>query len=448
MKVAYLFSDDKHAVFRNSGDSVHIQEMCRALGGLGHSVVLVAAERGDRDAARDLVVHETGRPHVGSMHASRLPRERAATERKYAETAERSWRIGAAAHDTARIAWAMVWNAWFYRHASAILRQERPDAVYERYVPFGIAGVKLATALQLPLVVEMNTSFTFPMESWSDESPLRGACARVLERYIGRNADHVIAVSRAVQDHLLGLGVAPDRVSVLANAADPDAFRPDPPAGLGVRRKFGLDASDIIVGFLGSLKRWHGVDVLLDAATIVRRRNRSIRFLIGGDGPLRSQFNERVRRESLDDVVILCGAVNRGEASAFVNAFDIAVAPAPLLNTFYFSPLKIFEYMATGRAVVAARYPEIETIIDDGKAGLLVQPGDSSMLAERIEHLAARPDLRGNLGRRARESILEHHTWRHRAIEVTRLYDAVGGAADGRVGDGAHRPGSSFRAGR
>jgi glycosyltransferase involved in cell wall biosynthesis len=429
MKIAYLFSDHKHTVLRDAGDSVHIQEMCRAFDEAGHSVFVVAAERGDNSGAfTQLDVRETGKPAVvepfhrmrgrglSQSGGRRLGRE---------ESSDPAWQLGAVAHDTSRIAWAAAWNTWFYRRARDVISRERPDVLYERYVPFGVAGTTLAASFGLPLVVEMNTSFTFPTEAWRQHSPLDTAATRWTERYIATHTDHIIAVSATIQEYLIGIGAHPERVSILANAADPQVFRQDPAARHAVRRAFDLHESSVVVGFVGSLKRWHGVDVLLEAAAILRNEGLSIRFLIVGDGPLRQELADHVVKAGLESFVMFSGAVGRSQVVQYLNAFDIAVAPAPILSTFHFSPLKIFEYMAVGTAVVAARYPEIQAIVDEGETGLLFSPGDPVELAGVIARLAADKRLRAELGRRGRDAIEANHTWAHRAQYVTQLYEDI-----------------------
>src|SRR5690606_3273081 len=102
---------------------------------------------------------------------------------------------------------------------------------------------------------------------------------------------------------------------------------------------------------------------------------------------------------------------------------DVAVAPYPPLDTFHFSPLKLFEYMAAGKAVVATRYPEIEDAVTHQVSGLLVEPGDLASLVDSLALLAADPALRGALGERARRSVIENHTWSAKAATVVGMYE-------------------------
>jgi glycosyltransferase involved in cell wall biosynthesis len=99
---------------------------------------------------------------------------------------------------------------------------------------------------------------------------------------------------------------------------------------------------------------------------------------------------------------------------------DVAVAPYPRLADFHFSPLKLFEYMAVGKPLVASRYPDIASVVEDGAAGLLIEPGDVRELSAAIQRLLRDPELAARLGARARRTVAAAHTWRRNAEAVTR----------------------------
>jgi glycosyltransferase involved in cell wall biosynthesis len=174
-------------------------------------------------------------------------------------------------------------------------------------------------------------------------------------------------------------------VRVLPNAVDTDLFRPDVD-GAQVRRRCDLDGR-FVVGFAGTFKAWHGVDILLAAFRDLRQTDPSIHLLLVGDGPLRPALEETVRTTGLEEAVTFAGRVAHDAMPAYLAAMDIAVAPYPALDEFYFSPLKIFEYMAAGRAVLASRVGQVVDLIVDGETGLLFDPGDDTGLVDRIQRL-------------------------------------------------------------
>jgi glycosyltransferase involved in cell wall biosynthesis len=122
--------------------------------------------------------------------------------------------------------------------------------------------------------------------------------------------------------------------------------------------------------------------------------------------------------------VTLKDGIPHHDVPRHLRAMDIAVAPYPALEPFYFSPLKVLEYMAAGRAIVASKAGQISELIRDGQTGTLVEPGNASQLAEAIRRLGADPALRQSLGSKAREEALRSHRWTDRAMRITELIEA------------------------
>ena len=172
-----------------------------------------------------------------------------------------------------------------------------------------------------------------------------------------------------------------------------------------------------VIGFVGTFKRWHGVDFLLSAFQILHQTDPSTHLLLVGDGPLRLQLEEEVRKMGLRGAVTFAGAVAHEEIPPYLAATDAAVAPYPALQDFYFSPLKLFEYMASGRAVVASRVGQVAEVVRDGVTGLLFEPGNVADLVGCIRRVRDNPALGRELGRNASAASAER-TWTHNAAKV------------------------------
>src|SRR2546426_2887001 len=121
------------------------------------------------------------------------------------------------------------------------------------------------------------------------------------------------------------------------------------------------------------------------------------------------------------DAACLTGAVAPSDVPGLLTSMDVAVAPYADPRRFYFSPLKVFEYMAAGRAVVASRVGQLETVIQHDVNGLLCAPGDSAALAAALARLQREPELGARLGRAARANVLRGHTWEAVATRVLEL---------------------------
>jgi glycosyltransferase involved in cell wall biosynthesis len=129
-----------------------------------------------------------------------------------------------------------------------------------------------------------------------------------------------------------------------------------------------------------------------------------------------------LRERRVEDRVVFTGAVAHDEMPAVIRQFDVALAPYPPLDhAFYFSPLKVFEYMACGVAVVAANCGQIAEIVSDGENGLLYPAGDLDALTAACDRLLANPKLRFALGQAATTATRQHYTWDRNAKRVMDL---------------------------
>ncbi|MCA8959686.1 MAG: glycosyltransferase family 4 protein [Planctomycetes bacterium] len=160
------------------------------------------------------------------------------------------------------------------------------------------------------------------------------------------------------------------------------------------------------------------MDDLLDCFETLRARERDVALLLVGDGPERERLEARVRDPELRGRVHFTGAVDRDTVAGLCRAADIAIAPYPELEHFYFSPLKLFEFMAMGLPVVSTRTGQIGDLIQHEESGLLAAPGRVDQLVASVERLLEDPRLRARLGDTAREWILERATWRHRVADI------------------------------
>ena len=382
MRIAYLCADRGVPVFGRKGASVHVQGLVGALAGRGAAVELFATRVGG-----------PAPPGLEGVRLHRLPPVRDG------EPAERE-RSALAANDGMRRA----------------LRREGPfDLVYERYSLWSFAGMEHARKAGVPGVLEVNAPL---IDEHAAHRRLhdRAAAERASARAFG-SAELLVAVSEEVAGYLRGQPAVASRVEVVANGVDPVRFAHyDAGSGEGIR--------PFTVGFVGTLKPWHGLGTLVEGFARLRERDRSARLLIVGDGPERQRVEAELATLGVARGARFTGAVDPGRVPRFLRSMDVAVAPYPDLRPFYFSPLKVYEYMAAGRAVVASRVGQLAELVDDGVTGLLCAPGDPAALAEALWRLRNDVELRLRLGRAARASVLRRHTWDAVAERILRLAEA------------------------
>jgi glycosyltransferase involved in cell wall biosynthesis len=236
---------------------------------------------------------------------------------------------------------------------------------------------------------------------------------QVAEKAFGE-ATALIAVSEGVKSYLQQW-VPGDRLFVLPNGVNPTRFSgiPKPSA-----------ATPFTVGFVGSLKPWHGLDCLIEAFAQLRQTVPEARLLIVGDGPQRQALEQAIAQQDLTNQVHWTGAVSPEQVPHCLSQMSVAVAPYPASEDFYFSPLKVVEYMAAGLPVAASLIGQLPDMIEDGVTGILCPPGEVSPLAQALEHLWRSPQQRQQLGLAARDFVLKHHTWDRIAAQILAICQA------------------------
>ncbi len=380
MRIAYVCTDQGIPVFGRKGCSIHVQEVVRAMIRAGASVDLFTPRpEGTPPAGLESVrVHPL--PIASQKHPA--ARERAAFE----------------ANDDLKVA----------------LDLHGPfDLIYERYALWGYAGMDHAQSRGIPGLLEVNAPL---IDEQARHRVLvdRPTAEWVAHRAFG-NARALIAVSAEVAAYLAGFPDASWRTHVIPNGVDPSRFpeelAPTLPAPPGT----------FTVGFLGTLKPWHGVETLVQAFHRLHAVEPMVRLLIVGDGPERKRLEGEIDRRGLSGSTVFTGSVAPEEVPGLLASMDAAVAPYPNLSHFYFSPLKVYEYMAAGLAVAASRVGELDGLIEHQANGLLCTPGDPSELFSALLRLRRDPALRSRLGRAARAEMIRSHTWDAAVRRILRL---------------------------
>lgn len=413
MKILYVSADLGIPVQGGKGAAVHVRAMAHAFRDAGHAVVLATGHLvkspWQAPAVLDVpVVHVPPGPEI--VHVSSRMRAYAAA-------------IGApstAAGEVRRV----LYNQELLTQLRQRFEHDPPDVVYERASLFGVAGLTFARDAGVPHVLELNAPLVDEQQRYRQGGALQ-ALAEASEAWLLATTDAVLAVSAPLAAHVVSRGVAPERVHVVANGVDTGRFRPGP--GTDVRARLGLGDRPV-VGFVGGLRPWHGVETLPQVVAALRARHPGIHALIVGDGPLRDDVAREVTRLGLEDHVTLTGAVPHDEVPAYIRAFDLALAPYPAAShTFYFSPLKIYEYLACGVPVVAARLGQIADAVSDGHTGRLYEAGDLGALVSACAGLLADADVRARMGAAAAALVEARHTWRHNADRVVSLAASLAG---------------------
>ena len=292
----------------------------------------------------------------------------------------------------------------------------RPDVVYERNYSH-LDGVSLlAEEYHIPHVVEVNAPFI------EEKVEMNGASVMDRKNYIRehevyKKAALILPVSERLGEWLaFEFGLSTDKIQSVPNAVDYDLFNRAPPAS---SEKWGLDPDKLIVGFIGSIFPYHGVNKLIDSFARIRESRDDIQLIIAGDGELLASLKEDVRSRNLEQDVIFTGQVPQKEVPSLIKLFDVAVMPK---SNWYGSPIKLFEYAAASRAIVAPDTAPVREVFRDGENASIT---DQSHLTETIASLLNNPDLRLELGANASEMVATRHTWSHNAQRIKNLIESL-----------------------
>lgn len=294
------------------------------------------------------------------------------------------------------------------------------------------AGVRygLPTVYEVRGLWEVTRASREPAWDGSDQYQLFAQ----LEATAARRADRVIVITEALRTEMIARGVPGNRIVVVPNAVDPSRFAGQSPDD-ALRRELGLDGKTV-VGYVGSLVDYEGLDVLIAAVDILRRRRDDIAVLIVGGGAAARDLNAMVRDRGLDDVVRLTGLVPPDDVARYYSLIDIAPFPRlPLPVCQMVSPLKPFEAMAMGKAVVGSDVAALAEIVDDGVTGRQFAAGDAGELARVLSELADDPEQTRRLGAAGREWVRAERTWGHVAGRLDEVYAELADRGPGPIPD-------------
>jgi lipopolysaccharide/colanic/teichoic acid biosynthesis glycosyltransferase len=249
--------------------------------------------------------------------------------------------------------------------------------------------------------------------------------ARLLERFLYARATHILVNSPAYRDYLIGRGVAPGRISLVANGVDPAMF--DPAAnGQAIRDEFNLGGR-FVATYAGALGLANDVGTILRAAAKLQD-DPDIRVLVVGDGKDRAQLERQASEERLTNA-IFAGGRPKCDMPAVLAASDVCLATLqdiPMFRTTY--PNKVFDYMAAGRPTVLAIDGVIREVIETARSGIYVQPGDAEALAAAVRRLKSDPAKAREMGRRAREHVVRHFNRHDQAQQFVELLESLAGS--------------------
>jgi glycosyltransferase involved in cell wall biosynthesis len=381
MKILY-----HHRTASSDGQAVHIEELITALTELGHEVRVVgpAAVSGDAMGQK-----------LGWVH-----------------------RLKALAPKPAYELLELAYSFVAYSRLTKAVAEFKPDIIYERYNLYMVAGALIRRRHHLPLLLEVNAPLVFERSQHGGLG--LPALARWAEGMVWRAADRVLPVTRVLAEHVEAYGVPSERICVIANGINQSHFDHAPALEMA-KSALHLDGR-LVLGFTGFIRDWHRVDKVIRWLASGRAPKRAS-LLVVGDGPVRVELEQLALTLGVSERVVFTGVIPRSQVPDYVAAFDIALQPAV---TAYASPLKLFEYLALGKAILAPNTPNLREVLDDGGNAMLFSPDAEDGLELALDRLCGDQALRQRLGAQARATIDERSlTWLGNAQKVVGLAEEL-----------------------
>ncbi|HEX3346977.1 MAG TPA: glycosyltransferase family 4 protein [Acetobacteraceae bacterium] len=309
----------------------------------------------------------------------------------------------------------IAYNLPAYRRLRRAYDSFAPDFIYERYNLFFLAGALLSRQTGIPLYLEVNSPLAEERSRFGSLR-LRGI-ARRLERFTWSSARRVLAVTGVLRDRIVAAGVPPSRIEIVPNGVVLRRFTTCP---------LPKQDGDVVLGFVGFVRSWHGLDLVIRGMATPTEGPR-VTLRVVGDGPARAELEQLATTLGVADRIRFTGVVEHALVPDLVQEFDIALQPRVVA---YASPLKIFDYMAAGRAIVAPDQPNIREILEHERTALLVDPADPDGVWRAVLRLARDPGLRGRLGAAARMELeTREFTWLGNARRIVDWAAQDAGAA-------------------
>ncbi len=405
LKIGYVMQVNATDMATVSGPQLHVKAVYDRLQRRGHQMRMVAMQQEQTQWTDDVAVWHPGEFSVSAQLPFRL-----------------SEKLVRGVQGRLQLPFWRFFDS--FRFSDACVAAFRNfDLLYERDGTMSYGGLIAARRLGIPLVLEVNGDL---IEEWRQigfqATRRQWAAIHFVTRHFYRNVPHIVAVGETIKQRLIQRwGLAEGKITVVRNGAEIDLFL-NTTAAPETRSRFGIGAGPVVI-FTGSFQPWHGVDLILEGFRQIAAALPAVQMLFVGDGGLRSALEKKVDDYGLQDRVIFTGRVSHQAVAQLLQLADVATIyhrgeAAEIVET----PLKLFEYMAAGRAIVAPAVPNMQRILTDGVHARLVPPDQPAELAAAVLALLQNPAQRATLGQAARQEAVTKYSWDRAVSELEALF--------------------------
>lgn len=423
LKVAYFYQESGIRFSEPLAAQLHIYHTISGLQQAGHKVTLLALQGRQVLCTEDLEVFTTDK--LPASHYARLGISGTAQFRRFESGVRRL-------QTTFRLPYLALFDSYRVAEAGSI-HLTGFDLIHERFNLLALGGAWASRRLGIPFVLEVNADLLEQRKfKGIPERGLRRLYATWATQACFQVAAKIICISTGLKEHLRSKWkIAENKLAVLPCAADVAAFAPNDHSKAG-RENLGLTTEPVVM-WVGNYYPWHDLGLLLESFVQVRRQQPNAMLVLVGEGQTRSAAEQQVLSAGLQKAVIMTGRIRHDRMPGMLSIADVAVvpsAPVPASGGGTGAPLKLFEYMAAGKGIVATAVSQTAEVIRDGENGLLVEAGDVNGFAGAILTLLKDSIMRGRLGQNARRQAVEHYSWEQYTRRLEAIYlDVLGNPA-------------------
>ena len=386
MKILYFSPHPNLAVSAPTGYGTHMREMMRAFEELGHEVYYyIGGEEGQAIQEKPSIPDTLNASGAKSKARQLIPKI--------------VW-------ETLRDLQLLRVDTQRKKRLMELCQEFQPDVIYERSHYGMTSGVRVAKELGIRHVLEVNSPNVQERIALSGPSLLSKRAER-MDEWVIQNSNHVLTVSTRLAE-MLNIPAVAQRWNVTPNAIRPgqEASSQPPPT----RRELHIPEKSFLIGFVGSIFAWHGVDLLIDSIRILVDRGIDARALIVGDGSVRAELVKRSEQLEVADRVIWTGSVPHEDIHGLGQLCNCLIMPK---SDEYRSPVKLFEYALCNVPVIAPDYAPVREVMEDRIHGLIVPP-DAKAIANAVHELKD-TSLAETLADNWRNKVLDQYTWQRNA---------------------------------
>ena len=312
----------------------------------------------------------------------------------------------------------------FARRVREVARQERAEILHAHNLFFcGLAAEAAGRSLRLPVVYEIRSLIE---EGIENPGRLLPAAYRLLDAITSRLASGVVVLCEGLRQELIRRGVPDHKITVAGNGVDVATHRPPLERDRELLHNLEFPADAFVLGYIGTLLPYEGLDLLLDAAKLLAERFPRVRVLLVGEGSAKPALQQQARRLGLENVVRFVGRLPHDELAPYYSQVDLFVLPRrPQPITDRVTPLKPLEIMAYSKPLLAGDCAGHRELVLDGVNGALFNDFHPAGLAWKIEELMADPEGQARLGEQARRWVSQHRSWESQCEPVVELYSRL-----------------------